>query len=84
MLTLFVVFALIISLGQATIDVLTGLYGQPKDLSIGVCLLLSIQLIVAALIIILLDELLQKGYGLDSCSLPPTFVNPSSEKHSRQ
>jgi preprotein translocase subunit SecY len=46
--------------------VLTGLYGQPHDLGAGVCLLLIIQLIVAALIVILLDELLQKGYGLGS------------------
>jgi len=61
-----VVFALIISLGQATVYVLTGLYGQPSDLGAGVCLLLIIQLIAAALIVILLDELLQKGYGLGS------------------
>jgi protein transport protein SEC61 subunit alpha len=46
--------------------VLTGLYGQPRDLGAGVCLLLIIQLIAAALIVILLDELLQKGYGLGS------------------
>ena len=57
---------MIISLGQATVYVLTGLYGQPKDIGAGVCLLLIIQLIVAALIVILLDELLQKGYGLGS------------------
>ena len=60
------VFALIISLGQATVYVLTGLYGQPSDLGAGVCLLLIIQLIVASLIVVLLDELLQKGYGLGS------------------
>jgi len=59
-------FALIISLGQATVYVLTGLYGQPSELGAGVCLLLIIQLISAALIVILLDELLQKGYGLGS------------------
>jgi len=59
-------FALIISLGQATVYVLTGLYGQPSDLGAGVCLLLIIQLVSAALIVILLDELLQKGYGLGS------------------
>ena len=64
--TFFVVFALIIALGQSTVYVLTGLYGQPKDIGAGVCLLLIIQLIVAALIVILLDELLQKGYGLGS------------------
>jgi protein transport protein SEC61 subunit alpha len=60
------VFALLISLGQATVYVLTGLYGQPSDLGAGVCLLLIIQLVAAALIVILLDELLQKGYGLGS------------------
>jgi protein transport protein SEC61 subunit alpha len=46
--------------------VLTGLYGRPADLGAGVCLLLVLQLIVASLIVILLDELLQKGYGLGS------------------
>lgn len=60
------VFALIISLGQATVYVLTGLYGQPKDIGAGVCLLLILQLVAASLIVILLDELLQKGYGLGS------------------
>lgn len=60
------VFALIISLGQATVYVLTGLDGQPKDLGAGVCLLIIIQLIVTSLLVVLLDELLQKGYGLGS------------------
>lgn len=46
--------------------VLTGLYGKPADLGAGVCLLLVLQLIVSSLIVILLDELLQKGYGLGS------------------
>ncbi|TFK67154.1 SecY protein [Pluteus cervinus] len=59
-------FALIIALGQATVYVLTGLYGQPSELGAGVTLLLIIQLVVAALIVVLLDELLQKGYGLGS------------------
>ncbi|EEB99525.1 hypothetical protein MPER_00783 [Moniliophthora perniciosa FA553] len=59
-------FALIMALGQATVYVLTGMYGVPSDLGAGVCLLLIIQLITAALIVILLDELLQKGYGLGS------------------
>ncbi|KAH8112987.1 SecY protein [Phellopilus nigrolimitatus] len=59
-------FALVISLGQATVYVLTGLYGSPSSLGPGVCLLLILQLVAAALIVILLDELLQKGYGLGS------------------
>ena len=57
---------MIISLGQATVYVLTGMYGQPSELGAGVCLLLVVQLVIAALIVILLDELLQKGYGLGS------------------
>lgn len=60
------VFAILISFGQATVYVLTGLYGQPKDLGAGICLLLILQLVVAGLLVILLDELLQKGYGLGS------------------
>ena len=60
------VFALIIAFGQATVYVLTGLYGQPSDLGAGVCLLLILQLVAASLIVLLLDELLQKGYGLGS------------------
>ena len=42
------------------------MYGQPSDLGAGICLLLIIQLVSASLIVILLDELLQKGYGLGS------------------
>jgi protein transport protein SEC61 subunit alpha len=41
-------------------------YGQLSDLGAGICLLLIIQLVSATLIVILLDELLQKGYGLGS------------------
>lgn len=59
-------FALIIALGQATVYVLTGLYGSASSLGPGVCLLLIVQLVLSALIVILLDELLQKGYGLGS------------------
>ncbi|KAK9481411.1 SecY subunit domain-containing protein [Lipomyces japonicus] len=58
--------AIILSLGQATVYVLTGMYGPPKELGAGVCLLLIVQLVLAGVIVILLDELLQKGYGLGS------------------
>ena len=58
--------AIILSLGQATVYVATGMYGPPKELGLGVCLLLVLQLVFAGLIVILLDELLQKGYGLGS------------------
>ena len=37
-----------------------------SEIGAGVCLLIIIQLFVAGLIVLLLDELLQKGYGLGS------------------
>jgi len=58
--------AVILSFGQAVVYVLTGLYGTPSDLGAGICVLLVVQLVIAGLIVILLDELLQKGYGLGS------------------
>ncbi|KAK4506844.1 hypothetical protein PRZ48_000577 [Zasmidium cellare] len=58
--------AIILAFGQSCVYVLTGLYGPPADLGAGICVLLVVQLLAAALIVILLDELLQKGYGLGS------------------
>ncbi|KAJ3200690.1 translocon subunit, partial [Clydaea vesicula] len=59
-------FAMIIAIGQATVSVWGGVYGDPKDIGVGIVLLLILQLCVAAVITMLLDELLQKGYGLGS------------------
>lgn len=58
--------AIILSFGTACVYVLTGLYGPPSDLGAGISVLLIIQLLTAAVVVILLDELLQKGYGLGS------------------
>ena len=54
------------SFGSALVYVASGMYGQPSDLGAGICVLLVVQLMVAGLVVILLDELLQKGYGLGS------------------
>ncbi|PSS02498.1 protein transport protein SEC61 subunit alpha [Coniella lustricola] len=59
-------FAFILSAGTATVYVFTGLYGPPSDLGAGIVVLLILQLFIAGMIVILLDELLQKGYGLGS------------------
>lgn len=59
-------FGMIITIGQAIVYVMTGMYGVPSEIGAGVCLLIVIQLFVAGLIVLLLDELLQKGYGLGS------------------
>merc|ERR1712004_414787 len=59
-------FGMIMTLGQAVVYVLTGMYGDPAQMGTGICSLIVIQLFVARLIVLLLDELLQKGYGLGS------------------
>ncbi|XP_071960369.1 protein transport protein Sec61 subunit alpha-like 1 [Antedon mediterranea] len=59
-------FGMIITIGQAIVYVMTGMYGDPSDIGLGICMLIMIQLFVAGLIVLLLDELLQKGYGLGS------------------
>lgn len=57
----FSVFGMVITVGQAIVYVMTGMYGEPSEIGAGVCLLIIIQLFVAGLIVLLLDELLQKG-----------------------
>jgi protein transport protein SEC61 subunit alpha len=59
-------FAFILAAGTGTVYVFSGLYGPPSDLGAGIVFLLIIQLVIAGMIVILLDELLQKGYGLGS------------------
>ncbi|ORY96215.1 SecY subunit domain-containing protein [Syncephalastrum racemosum] len=59
-------FAVVIAIGHATVSVLTGLYGSPKEIGAGVCVLLIVQLVAASMVTLLLDELLQKGYGMGS------------------
>merc|ERR1712203_209264 len=45
---------------------MTGNYGIPAEIGAGVCLLIVLQLFFAGVIVLLLDEMLQKGYGLGS------------------
>ena len=57
---------MIIATGTAFVQVSTGVYGNPSEIGFGIATLLMLQLCIAALITMLLDELLQKGYGLGS------------------
>lgn len=57
---------MVITVGQAIVYVASGMYGDPYEIGIGICFLIVLQLVVAGLIVLLLDELLQKGYGLGS------------------
>eukprot|EP00834_Sanchytrium_tribonematis_P008039 NODE_839_length_3588_cov_1.240183.p1 type:complete len:447 gc:universal NODE_839_length_3588_cov_1.240183:332-1672(+) len=59
-------FAMLLTFGQAFASVMSGIYGKPSDLGAGIVILLILQLFIAGVIVILLDELLSKGYGLGS------------------
>lgn len=57
---------MIITIGQGTAYVMSGMYGDVKDLGAGNALLIILQLFFSGIIVLILDELLQKGYGLGS------------------
>lgn len=59
-------FGMIITIGQAVAYVLSGMYGDVNDLGAGNAILIILQLFFAGIIVLILDELLQKGYGLGS------------------
>eukprot|EP00408_Alexandrium_pacificum_P005743 CAMPEP_0171238450 /NCGR_PEP_ID=MMETSP0790-20130122/43479_1 /TAXON_ID=2925 /ORGANISM="Alexandrium catenella, Strain OF101" /LENGTH=472 /DNA_ID=CAMNT_0011704815 /DNA_START=46 /DNA_END=1464 /DNA_ORIENTATION=+ len=59
-------FGMIITMGEAVAYVCSGMYGELKDLGGGNAILIIMQLFFAGVIVIILDELLQKGYGLGS------------------
>jgi len=59
-------FGMIITIGEAVAYVVSGMYGEIKELGAGNAILIIMQLFFAGVIVIILDELLQKGYGLGS------------------
>eukprot|EP01104_Vermistella_antarctica_P005931 TRINITY_DN16678_c0_g1_i5.p1 TRINITY_DN16678_c0_g1~~TRINITY_DN16678_c0_g1_i5.p1 ORF type:complete len:477 (-),score=114.23 TRINITY_DN16678_c0_g1_i5:248-1678(-) len=59
-------FGMIITIGQSVAYVLSGMYGDPSELGAGNALIIIVQLFISGLIVLCLDELLQKGYGLGS------------------
>jgi len=54
---------LIITLGQACLYTLFGMYGPMSELGMGNAFLIIFQLFVSGVIVLMLDDLLQKGYG---------------------
>jgi preprotein translocase SecY subunit len=58
------ILTLIVILVEASTFIMSGIYGQ--NLSIQVISILLSQLLVAGILVILLDELIQKGWGLGS------------------
>jgi protein transport protein SEC61 subunit alpha len=57
---------ILITVGEALAYLLSGMYGDPSKLGPINCILIILQLSFAGIIVLLLDELLQKGYGLGS------------------
>lgn len=57
---------ILIAIGEAVAYVLSGMYGSVHQLGVGNAILIIVQLCFAGIIVICLDELLQKGYGLGS------------------
>ena len=64
--TALLVFAILLAAAQALVLVFTGLYGNPNDIGAVGCGLLTLQLVLSSTVIMLMDELMQKGYGLGS------------------
>jgi len=57
-------FGFIMAIGEALAYLLSGMYGEVDQLGIFNSIAILLQLTLAGLIVQLLDELLQKGYGL--------------------
>jgi protein transport protein SEC61 subunit alpha len=60
------VFGILITFGEAIAYVFSGMYGEVELIGVTNCLLLIAQLVFAGMIVMILDELLSKGYGLGS------------------
>lgn len=59
-------FGILITIGEAIAYVVSGMYGDLNTIGAGNAILIISQLFAAGMIVIILDELLQKGYGLGS------------------
>jgi len=59
-------FGILITVGEAIAYVVSGMYGDIGTIGAGNAILIIVQLFLAGLVVLILDELLQKGYGLGS------------------
>ena len=57
---------ILITIGEAIAYVVSGMYGDVREIGAASALLIIAQLFFAGIIVLLMDELLQKGYGLGS------------------
>jgi protein transport protein SEC61 subunit alpha len=54
----------LIAFGEAFAYVQSGMYGNLENLGAGNAILIIIQLVFSAVVMIMIDELLSKGYGI--------------------
>merc|ERR1711968_432218 len=59
-------FGILITVGEAIAYVFSGMYGDLNTIGAGNAILIIAQLFAAGMVVLILDELLQKGYGLGS------------------
>merc|ERR1711988_894758 len=59
-------FGMLITMGEAVAYVMSGMYGDIRELGAGNAILIIFQLFFAGIVVILMDELMQKGYGMGS------------------
>lgn len=59
-------FGMLITMGEAVAYVMSGMYGDMRSLGAGNALIIIVQLFFAGMMVLLLDELMQKGYGMGS------------------
>jgi protein transport protein SEC61 subunit alpha len=60
------VFGVLISFGEAIPYVFSGQYGDINNIGVINCMILIFELVFAGLMVMVLDEILSKGYGLGS------------------
>jgi len=61
--------AIIIALVESFVYVWSGMYGELDKLGAGNAILIILQLTFASIIVLLLDELMSKGYGLSGSGI---------------
>lgn len=59
-------FGMLITMGEAVAYVMSGMYGSLREIGATCAILIIMQLFFAGIVVILLDELMQKGYGIGS------------------
>lgn len=57
---------MVLAFGEAFAMVWSGTYGSLDQIGAGNAILIVLQLTISGFIVILLDDMLQKGYGLGS------------------